>query len=118
MDAQALGATVVDGDEDAGLAFSGQSAGLVGAPHLIRLVGGDAPVVGLDDGQFERARGRQEVGQSHQPKHPPLANPDAPEAELRPHLPIPLAEPGRGVLFENHVEGSNGRTRSVSRRAI
>src|SRR5487761_375348 len=96
MDTQAFGAAVVDGDEDAGLTLSGQRAGLVGTPHLVRMVGRDAPVVRLDDGQFERARRRQEVGQSHQPQHPSLADPDALEAELCPHLAIPLAEPGRG----------------------
>src|SRR5487761_284718 len=41
MDTQAFGAAVVDGDEDAGLTLSGQRAGLVGTPHLVRMVGRD-----------------------------------------------------------------------------
>jgi hypothetical protein len=59
VDAQALAGAMVDREEDVGLALGRQRAGLVGAPHLIGLVGGDPAVVDLGDRQLERARRRQ-----------------------------------------------------------
>jgi hypothetical protein len=53
MDTPALGAAVVDSSENAGLAFSGQLAGLIDALHLIRPVGGDPALVRFDNGQLE-----------------------------------------------------------------
>jgi hypothetical protein len=45
----ALYAEVVHDDEDAGVTFTGQDAGLISCPHLIRPVGGPA-LVALDKG--------------------------------------------------------------------
>jgi hypothetical protein len=95
VDPGALLGAVVDGDEDGGVTLVGEAAGGVAAPHLVRALGGDGAVVSLGAVGSTDAGRCQQASLAHQTQHPPLPGPDPRRAQPRPHLTVPLAEPGR-----------------------
>jgi hypothetical protein len=91
MDADALGRTVVDGDEHRGLALTGHHGGQVGAPQEIDPLGGDRAVVGARAMRPAGTLVGQEAVLAHQPQDAAPAGADPGEAQPGPQLAIALA---------------------------
>ena len=108
MEADAVGAAVVDGDEHRRLALAGPGGGQVGAPHRVHRLGDDGAVVGARAAGRADPRGGEQAVHAHQPQHPALGGAHAGVAQPGPDLPVPLAVEGAG--------GEHGADRLQQRR--
>ena len=95
--ADALGRTVVDGNEHRGLALAGHHRGQVATPHLIDPLGGDRAVMGSRATRPAGTLMRQQAVLAHQPQDAAAAGAEAGKAQPRPQLAVALAMKGTGL---------------------
>jgi len=104
MDAQALAGTVIDDDEDGGLALAGERRGEIGAPplgsprdpdrvgwHLVDALGADGAVVRPRPAPPAEAMRRLQPVRAGQARDAALRGADAGEAQACPDLAVALA---------------------------
>jgi hypothetical protein len=83
MDAEAFARTVVDDDEDGGLALAGERRSEIGAPHLVDALGADGAVVRARPARPAHAMRRLQAVLAGQPQDAALGGADAGEAQAR-----------------------------------
>src|SRR4051812_30368261 len=94
MNAEALGRTVVDGDEHRRLSLAGHHRGHVGPPHEIDPLGRDRAVVSFRAVWTSGTLMGQQAVLAGEPQDAATAGADAREAQPRPRLAVALAVEG------------------------
>ncbi len=89
--------TMIDADEDRdGSVLHRHRAGRIGAPHLIRTLGGDRAILDPRPHDVRHPAGSQEIGLPHEPEYPRCGCANVLRPQTRPDFAVPLSEKRRG----------------------
>ena len=95
MDADPFEGAMINADEDRDQSILlRHRAGRIGAPHLIRTLGRDRPVVDPRSHDVGHPSGRQEMSLPHEPEDTRFGRANALRSQARPHFAVPFAEKG------------------------